>query len=135
MYADNISDISSAADDGMHYCSVTGAMNLITHPLDDDQKRLKEFIENVDVAFELVDPEKHEISLKFLNVKITGDTRSKLMVSDLTHSSGLVKGMLEENYTTRHTLDYYACRMFHEKQGDADSIASWEAEQKCYKLI
>jgi hypothetical protein len=115
MEADNNSDINSAADEGMHYCSVTEAMKLITHPFDGDKKKLKEFIEN-DVAFELVYPRKHEILLKFVKAKITGD---------LTHSWGLVKGILEENYATRRTLDYYACRMFNARQGNAESIASW----------
>jgi hypothetical protein len=41
-------------------------MNLITHPFDGDKKRLKEFIENVDVEFELEDPRKHEVLLKFV---------------------------------------------------------------------
>jgi hypothetical protein len=73
MEADNNSDISSAADNGMHYSSVTEAMKLISHPLDGDKKRLKGFIENVDVAFELVDPRKHEVLLKFVKAKIMGD--------------------------------------------------------------
>jgi hypothetical protein len=47
------------------------------------------------------------------------------MVRDLTHSWGLVKGILEENYATRRALDFYACRMFNARQGNAESIASW----------
>jgi hypothetical protein len=74
--ADNKSDISCAADNGMHYCSVTGEMKLITHPFDSDRKRLMEFIGNVDVAFESVDPRKHEVLLKFVKAKITEDARS-----------------------------------------------------------
>ena len=46
-------------------CSVAEAMKLISHPFDRDKRRLREFIENVDVAFELVHPNKHEILLKF----------------------------------------------------------------------
>jgi hypothetical protein len=45
---------------------------------------LWEFIENVDVAFELVHPSKHEVLLKFVKTKITEDARSKLIVTDLT---------------------------------------------------
>jgi hypothetical protein len=41
------------------------------------------------------------------------------MVRDLTHSWGLVKVILEENYSTRRTLDYYACKMFNARQGKA----------------
>jgi len=110
MESDHASEDSDAAYD-VHYCSVTEAMKLITHPFYGDKKRLREFIENVDVAFELVHPNKHDILLKFVKTKITGDARSKLIVRDLTHTWALVKGILKENYAVRHTLDFYACRM------------------------
>jgi len=100
-------------------------MKLIAHPFDGDKRKLREFIENVDVVFELVDPSKHDILLKFVKAKITGDARSKLMVRDLTHSWELVKAILEENYATRRTLDYYACKMFSARQGKNENIASW----------
>jgi hypothetical protein len=38
----------------------------------------------VDAVFELVDPSKHDVLLKFVTAKIMGDTQSKLMVRDLT---------------------------------------------------
>jgi len=94
-------------------------------PFDGDKRKLRELIENVDVVFELVDPSKHDVLLKFVKAKITGDARSKLMVRDLTHSWELVKAILEENYATRHKLDYYACKMFSARQGKNESIASW----------
>jgi hypothetical protein len=84
---------------------------------------LREFIENVDVVFELVDPGKHAVFLKFVKAKITGNARSKLMVRDLTHSWELDKAILEENYATRRRLDYYACKMFNARQGKNESIA------------
>ena len=55
-----------------------------------------EFIENVDVANELVHPNKHDILLKFVKSKITGDASSKLIVRDLTHTWALVKGIVEK---------------------------------------
>ena len=122
MNPDNTSDMS---DDNARHCSIGEAMKLITHPFDGDKRKLREFIENVDVVFELVDPEKHDVLLKFVKAKITGDARSKLMVRDHTHSWELVKAILEENYATRRTLDYYACRMFNARQGRNESIASW----------
>jgi hypothetical protein len=73
-------------------------MKLITHPFDGDKKRLLEFIENADVAFERVHPRKHEILLKFVKTKITGDAGSKLIVRDSTHTWALVKGILKENH-------------------------------------
>jgi hypothetical protein len=86
---------------------------------------LREFIENVDVVFELVDHGKHAVLLEFAKAKITCDARSKLMVRDLTHNLELVKAILEENFATRRTLDYYACKMFNARQGKNGSIASW----------
>ena len=47
-------------------------MKLIAHPFDGDKRKLREFVENVDVVFELVDPNKHDILLKFIKAKITG---------------------------------------------------------------
>jgi len=76
------------------------------------------------VVFELVDPSKHDILLKFVKAKLTRDAQSKLMVRDLTHSWELVQAILEENYTTRHTLDYYACKMFSARQNKNENIAS-----------
>ena len=53
-------------------------------PFEGNKRKLREFIKNVDVVFELVDLNKHDILLKFVKAKITGDARSKLMVRDLT---------------------------------------------------
>ena len=86
---------------------------------------MTEIKENVDLVFELVDPSKHDVLLKFVKAKITGEARSKLMVRDLTHSWELVRAILEENYVTRRTLDYYACKMFSARQSRNESIASW----------
>jgi hypothetical protein len=35
-------------------------------------RKLREFIENVDIVFELLDPSKHDVLLKFVKAKITG---------------------------------------------------------------
>ena len=94
------------------------------------------------MVFELVDPSKHDVLLKFVKAKITGEARTKLMVRDLTHSwellreileenyatrrkGELVRTILEENYATRRTLDYYACKMFSARQSKNESVASW----------
>jgi hypothetical protein len=76
MEPDHASEDSDTVYD-THHCSVTETMKLITYPFDGDKKRLREFIENVDVAFELVHPSKHEILLTFVKTKITGDADSK----------------------------------------------------------
>ena len=122
MDADNSSNES---DEALQYCSIGESMKLIAHHFDGDKRKLREFIENVDVVFELVDPSKHDVLLKFAKAKITGEARSKLMVRDLTHSWELVSAILEENYATRRTLDYYTCKMFSARQSKNESVASW----------
>jgi len=51
---------SAWSEDTMRYCSTGETMKLNAHPFDGDKRKLREFIENVDVVFELVDPGKHE---------------------------------------------------------------------------
>jgi hypothetical protein len=91
------------------YCSISDAMKLINQPFDWDKKKLKEFVDNVTTAFELVNSNEHDLLLKFVKTKITGEARSKLLVRDLTSTWSDVKQILEENYGVRRTLDYYAC--------------------------
>jgi len=84
MEADNGSGLS---EDATLYCSIGEAMKLLTPLM--VTKGNREFIENVDVVFELVDPGKLDVLLKFVKAKITGDGRSKLMVWDLTFGNWL----------------------------------------------
>ena len=93
-------------------------MKLIARPFDGDKRKLRVFIENVDVVFELVASSKHDILLNSVKAKITSDARSKLMLRDLTHSWELVKAY-------RRKLDYYACKMFSARQSKGESMASW----------
>ena len=83
----------SENSDMTHYCSLSEAMKLIPNSFDGNKQKLREFIENVDVAFELVHPSKNEVFLKFVKTKIKGDARSKLMVRNLTHTWALVKSI------------------------------------------
>jgi hypothetical protein len=109
------------------YCSISEAMKLINQPFDGDKRKLKEFIDNVSTAFELVRPEQHGLLLKFVKTKITGEARSKLLVRDLTSTWREVRRILEENYGIKRTLDFYACRMFSSRQGVHESVASWSS--------
>jgi len=63
MEADNSSNMP---EDTTQYCSIGEAMKLIAHPFDSDRRKLREFVENVDVVFELVDLSKHDGLLKFV---------------------------------------------------------------------
>jgi len=97
---DQIGEDFECAYDTHNFRDAEG-MKLITYLFDGDKKWLRKFIRNVDVAFELVHPNKQEILLKFVKMKITGDASSKLIVRDLTHTWGLVKRILEQNYAVR----------------------------------
>ena len=72
------------------------------------------------MVFELVDPGKH-VLLKFVKAEVTEDDRSRLMVREGSCSWEVVKAILEENYATRRTLDYCACKMFSARQDKNES--------------
>jgi hypothetical protein len=63
----------------MEYYSTAEAMELIMHHFDGCEGKLREFIENADV-FDVEDPSKHDILLRFVEAKVTGDAQAKLMV-------------------------------------------------------
>jgi len=130
--ADSYRDGMSQRDSGNamnslqgRYCSISDVMKLINQPFAEDKQKLKEFVDNVSTAFKLVNPNEHDLLLKFVQTKITGEARSKLLVRDLTSTWRDVEQILEENYGVRRTLGYYACRMFGSRQGADESIASW----------
>jgi hypothetical protein len=107
------------------YCNTSEATKHISQPLDGDKKKLKEFIDNVLTAFELIRQDQRQLLLKFVKTKITGEARSKLLVRDLTSTWGDDGRILEENYDIKRILDYYVCRMFSSRQGPSENIASW----------
>jgi hypothetical protein len=89
------------------YCSISEAMKLINTPFAGERKKLKEFVDNVSTAFELVRPEQHGLLLEFVKTKITGDARNKLFVREIPSTWREVKQILEENYGVKRTLDIY----------------------------
>jgi hypothetical protein len=109
------------------YCSISEAMKLIILPFDGAKRKLKEFIENVSTAFEFVRPEQHDLLLKFVKTKITGEARSKLLVRGLTSTWSDVKQISEENYDIKRTLDYYAYCMFSSRQNPNENVVSWSS--------
>jgi hypothetical protein len=82
------------------------AVKLINQPFDGDNRKLKEFVDDVTTAFELVNPSEHDLLPKFVKIKITRVARSKLLVRGLTSMWHDVKQILEKNYRVRRTLDF-----------------------------
>lgn len=95
---------------------------------------MEEFVDNVTIAFELVNPNEHDQLQKFVKIKITRVSRSKRLVRDVTLMWQNVKQILEEIYGVRRTLDYYACRMFSSRQGASESISSWSSRINTMQL-
>jgi hypothetical protein len=54
------------------YCSISEAMMLINQPFDGDKRKLKESIDSVSTAFELVRPEQHDLLLNLLRLRLPG---------------------------------------------------------------
>jgi hypothetical protein len=102
-------------------------MKLIHQPFDGDKRKLKEFIDSVSTSFELLRPEQHDLLLKFVKTKITRESRSKLLIRDLTSKWRDVKQILEEKYDVKRTLDYYACRKVNSRKGPNENVASWSS--------
>ncbi|KAJ8881499.1 hypothetical protein PR048_017980 [Dryococelus australis] len=65
-----------------------------------------------------------EVEDQFISVTLA----VRLTVQPFDGSKGIwedVKEILEENYATHRTIDYYACRLFNARQGTREGVANW----------
>jgi hypothetical protein len=65
---------------GDEYISVSDAFKLVAEPFRGYKRKLKEFCENVESAFELIDPDKYDLFYKYVRMCITGKAKAKLLV-------------------------------------------------------
>ncbi|KAJ8885427.1 hypothetical protein PR048_011624 [Dryococelus australis] len=114
-------------NDGQSHCSINDVLKLIPESFNGDKRILREFVDNVEVAFELADPVDHEKLLKFVKTKITGDAKCKILVRMATDSWEEGREILEDNYATKRALHFYAYYMFNARQGKTEAIASWSS--------
>jgi hypothetical protein len=63
--------------------------------------------------------------LKFIESKITGEAKDRLLARSERHTWEQIKSILEENYAVRRTLEYYANVLFTTKQGTSETVAQW----------
>jgi hypothetical protein len=105
------------------YISVPKAVQLIPKFFNGNPLELREFIQNVESAYEVVDPLDYSLLLKFLQAKIGGEAKTKLPARTHLHTWEQVRAVLEENYSVRRTLDYYAHRAFTSKQNPVETIS------------
>ncbi|PNF39993.1 hypothetical protein B7P43_G15585 [Cryptotermes secundus] len=107
------------------YISVSDAFKLVAEPFSGDIRKLKEFCENVDAAFGLINPDKYDLFYKYVRTRITGEAKAKLLVRQDADDWASVKAILKEHYATRRTLDFYACAMFNARQAKHETVAAW----------
>jgi hypothetical protein len=107
------------------HLSVNAAFQLMVEPFSGDKRKLKEFCENVEAAYELIDPDKYDLFYKYVCTRITGEARAKLLVRQDADDWASVKAVLKDHYATKRTLDFYACAMFNARQSKHERVAAW----------
>jgi hypothetical protein len=107
------------------YTSVSDAFRLVAEPFSGDKRKLKEFCENVEAAFGLIDPDKYDLFYKYIRTCITGEAKAKLLVRQDADDLAGVKAVLKEHSATRRTLDFYTCTMSNARQTKHESVAAW----------
>jgi hypothetical protein len=107
------------------YISVPKAVQLIPKFFNGSLHELREFIQNVESAYEVVDPIDYSLLLKFICAKIGGEAKTKLLSHTHSRAWEQVGAVLEENYSVRRTLDYYAHRAFTSRQNPNETICHW----------
>jgi hypothetical protein len=113
------------AEDENEFISVVQAVKLIPRNFDGNPKQLREFCEAVESARQVVHPTKHPLLLKFIESKITGDAKDRLLARSERNTWAQIKSILEENYSVKRTLEYYASLLFTSKQGYSETVAQW----------
>lgn len=106
------------------YIPVPQAIKLVPKSFDGNPRELREFIESVDAAYEVVNPSKHSLFLKFVEAKICGEAKAKLMIKRRNTWED-VRDILEEHYETRRTLDYHASKLFTSRQNSHETVIQW----------
>ncbi|KAJ4425611.1 hypothetical protein ANN_27807 [Periplaneta americana] len=96
-----MADDDRSEDESNDFVSVAQAIKLIPKPFDGNPKFLREFCEAVESAREVVAPAKQQLLLKFVESKITGEAKDRLLARTARNSWAEVKAILEENYSVR----------------------------------
>jgi hypothetical protein len=105
------------------YISVPKAVQLISKSFTGNPAELREFVQNVEAAYEVVKPLDYSLLFKFVCAKIGGEAKTKLLARTHVDNWEQAKAVLEENYSVRRTLDYYAHMAFTSKQNPNETIS------------
>jgi hypothetical protein len=107
------------------FISVVQAVKLIPKNFEGNPRQLREFCEGVESAIQVVHPAKHPLLLKFIESKITGEAKDRLLARAERQTWEQIKAILEENYAVKRTLEYYAGILFTAKQTTTETVAQW----------
>jgi len=118
-----MSQSSSDEPHSSRYIPVPKSVQLLPKPFNGNPLELREFIQNVED--EVVEPANYSLILKFVCAKIGEEAKTKVLSRTHLYTWEQVKADLEENYSVRRTVDYYALRAFTSKQGQAETISQW----------
>jgi hypothetical protein len=105
--------------------SIDTAVKLLKTTFSGNPSELHEFIDNVENAFSLLDPEDHPIFLKFVLAHIKGDAETVLgyrIIPEDFQTWETVKDKLEINYEVQRTLDFYTNKLFTSKQMQNENV-------------
>jgi hypothetical protein len=77
--SESSSDEEPHSSRSSRYITVPKAMQLISKPFSGNPVELREFIQNVESAYEIVNPSQHSLLFKFVCAKIGGEAKTKLL--------------------------------------------------------
>jgi hypothetical protein len=73
----------------------------------------------------VVHPARQPLLLKFIESKITGEAKDRLLARTERNTWEQIRAILEENYAVKRTLEYCASVLFTTKQGTNEAVAQW----------
>ena len=117
-----MSESGSGLPNSNRYISVPKAVQLIPKSFTRNPSELQEFIQNVDAVYEVVEPLDCPLLYRFVCAKI-GEAKTKLLARTHVDTWEQATASLEENYSVRRTLDYYAHRAFVSKHNPNETIS------------
>lgn len=108
--------------------SVTSASKLFEKGFSGQPSTLTVFLDNVESARSIIDPDQEPILVKNILAKITGDARRTLNIHAHPETTWVdIKEKLETHYAVQRTFMYYTTQLCQVKQKPMETITQWGA--------
>ena len=118
-----MSESGSEEPHSNRYISVPKAVQLMPRSFTGNPAELREFTQNIEAAYEVVEPLDYPLLYRFVRAKIGVEAKTKLLARTHVDNWEQARAFLEENYSVRRTLDCYAHRAFTSKQNPNETIS------------